>query len=204
MKNITYNQSNIEDSLVFKDYIQNAWKDSWISMKGYNKMDKDASFNLCISFLFHNFSWTFVQEDIMVPFLKKPSHRLMVLLTFLNLSSFLTFVPYLLDISVQSCCLPDLNGTIPPSSLQRNPLIPDLVLKVDSHKEVALVFVDVLQGFETFVHKTEIQQGKYVTVNKVSTHKHHSKIRDCCWQDSRSSATAGGGRCSSGLEEWSD
>lgn len=60
MKNITYNQSNIEDSLVFKDYIQNAWKDSWISMKGYNKMDKDASFNLCISFLFHNSSWTFV------------------------------------------------------------------------------------------------------------------------------------------------
>lgn len=40
--------------------------------------------------------------------------------------------------------------------------------------EVALVFVDVLQGFETFVHRTEIWQHRYTTVDRDSTHKHHS------------------------------
>lgn len=43
--------------------------------------------------------------------------------------------------------------------------------------EVALVFVDVLQGFETFVHRTEMLQRREATVDKVSTYKHHSKKR---------------------------
>lgn len=58
--------------------------------------------------------------------------------------------------------------------------------------EVALVFVDVLQGFETFVHRTEIWQRRQAIVDKVSTHKHHSKKnRGCCWQDLTSSDVVG-------------
>lgn len=56
--------------------------------------------------------------------------------------------------------LPDLIGTIPPFfSPYRGTLEePELLQKGDGHVEVALVFVDVLQGFETFVHRTEILQ----------------------------------------------
>ena len=57
--------------------------------------------------------------------------------------------------------------------------------------EVALVFVDVLQGFETFVHRTEILQRRQATVDKVSTHKHHSKNRGCRWHILTSSDTGG-------------
>lgn len=45
--------------------------------------------------------------------------------------------------------LPGLIGTFPH-------LIPDLLQVTKGHMEVALVFVDVLQGFGIFVHKTEI------------------------------------------------
>lgn len=54
--------------------------------------------------------------------------------------------------------LPDLIGTIPPFFPLEE--IPELLQKGDGHMKVALVFVDVLQGFETFVHTTEIWQRR--------------------------------------------
>lgn len=57
--------------------------------------------------------------------------------------------------------LPDLIGTIPPFFPHRGTLwSPKLLQKGDGYMEVALVFVDVLQGFETFVHRTEILQRR--------------------------------------------
>lgn len=52
----------------------------------------------------------------------------------------------------------------------------ELLKVVDGHMEVALVFVDVLQGiFGIFVHRTEILTQQEATVVKVLHHKHHSK-----------------------------
>lgn len=47
-----------------------------------------------------------------------------------------------------------------PPPLPRDPLIPEPLQKGDGHAEVALIFVNVLQGFETFVHRTEIWQRR--------------------------------------------
>lgn len=46
-------------------------------------------------------------------------------------------------------------------------MIPELLQIVDGHMEVALVFVDVLQGFGIFVHRTEILTHREATVDKV-------------------------------------
>lgn len=52
----------------------------------------------------------------------------------------------------------------------------ELLRIVDGHMEVALVFVDVLQGiFGIFVHRTEILTQREVAVFKVLHYKHHSK-----------------------------
>lgn len=67
-------------------------------------------------------------------------------LTFLNLD--LSFLTSKILFSPAVAHLPVLIGTFPY-------LIADLQVTKD-HVEVALVFVDVLQGFEIFVHTTEI------------------------------------------------
>lgn len=52
----------------------------------------------------------------------------------------------------------------------------ELLQTVDGQMEVALVFVDVLQGiFGIFVHKTEILTQREAAVVKVLHYKHHSK-----------------------------
>lgn len=67
-------------------------------------------------------------------------------LTFLNLD--LSFLTSRILFSPAVAHLPNLIGTFPH-------LIADLQV-TKGHVEVALVFVDVLQGFEIFVHTTEI------------------------------------------------
>lgn len=85
--------------------------------------------------------------------------------TFLYFSPpFLTFIPRTVLLSPAVARLPDLIGTIPPTpiSLPNRGTVeePEFLQRGDGHMEVAPVFVDVLQGFETFVHKTEILQRR--------------------------------------------
>lgn len=77
-------------------------------------------------------------------------------LTFLNLD--LSFLTSRILFSPAVAHLPELIGTFPH-------LIADLQV-TQGHVEVALVFVDVLQGFEIFVYTTEIWMDNNHQKNK--------------------------------------
>lgn len=93
-----------------------------------------------------------------------------------------SIIPDFKNNSVHSCC-----GTFtwsdwyyPPfTPYSRTPWIPELLQIMDGHMEVALVFVDVLQGFEIFVHRTEMLQQREATVDRI---EHTSIIPKSRWR----------------------